>query len=246
MNILKKIRSPFLSLSLAFLVLFVSCSQDYNTNNSEQKVFDYTEYNSMKQLVGTLEPLNIKSLKSIAANSDFFRQDKKRQVLNIINESISEEPTLQIEALEYFDLTSGEDVLEKAVLDGVLTDIDLILINELTSDINNLGLDNALVKFEQEISSLNLSDYEFEKYNKFANNLLLVQDELISNNMHRLDANSSSGPGWGCGLAILSFTVATVFLGTTCVPNPVTIYACPIAIARTALAYTSMLVACSD
>lgn len=244
MNIFNTLRKPYFAIILASLVLFVSCTQGNTDSDSFQNRFNYTEYNSMKAIVSDLKPLNINALKSIKQNTSFHRieNNEKEQILNVINESISDEPTLQIDVLEYFELVDENQIILNAIDDGIMTDKDLLVTNQLATDIVNLGLDNALIKFEQDISTMNLSSLEFGKYEKFANQLLIVQEDMLNNGANRLAA----GGGWGCAFAIASYTLATVAVGVTCVPNPTTPLACPIAIGRAILAYGSMIAACAD
>lgn len=175
-------------------------------------------------------------------NSNFTRIDSKKQALvDFINNSLGYGPILKIEALAYFDV-DGHNIVNRAIGDGVLSSHDYELLNGFAKDLTIYGIDIALSNFEEKIHLLNLDEFEFNKYNKFVNQFLLVKDDLENSNINFL----TSRGGWGCAFAIAGYTLATVAVGAACTPNPTTPVACPLAITRAVVAYGSMIAACSD
>ncbi|MDT7831398.1 hypothetical protein RQM59_03345 [Flavobacteriaceae bacterium S356] len=242
MKIIKFLRRPYLSMIIAVLVLYASCNEhDSELNQTTKYSFKYDSYNSTKKAIDNIDALDVKGLKFIVNNSTLNRFDSKKQVLDFINNSLGHTPILRIEALEYFDV-DGQNIVNKAIVDSVLSSQDYELLNNFAKDLTNYGVDMALANLEEKINLLDLDEFEFNKYNEFVNQFLMIKDDMDNNNIDLLESRS----GWGCAFAIAGYTLATVAVGAACTPNPTTPIACPLAITRAVVAYGSMIAACSD
>lgn len=208
-----------------------SCSTGSDEELSIANKFDYSIYENSSEFLLKGEPYN-KNKKT----------SNYQTILDYANSPFETPAMLENEILNYTNLDANE-ILEIGLDKSYLTETDIVFIKQLDKDMQSSGFDFAINNYKQNVLSLNLSSQEFVKYNEFVNVLMMTKSNY---NRYQLNDTIQAKGVWGCGLAILSFTVSTVFVGTTCVPNPVTIYACPIAAARAVLAYATMLVACAD
>lgn len=237
MKIIKFLRTPYISMILAVLVLYTSCNQYDSPLQEDARAFDYSQYNSAKELMEEKDYLSFDKKTLSHSNLNDITETEKTELLDVINKPFKENPIVQMEVLDYF-YNSGEEIFEKGIKENTLTIKDEELISSFASDMVNMDFNKAIKNLEQNVLSLKITDLEFEKYNKFINQMLIVNRAVID--------DVDEGPGWACAFAIASYTLATVAVGAACTPNPTSPIACPLAIARAVAAYGSMIAACSD
>jgi len=228
---MKIFKKSHLAIVMSIIVLSFSCSTGSDEELSLENKFDYSIYENSSEFLQNVIPYN-KNKKT----------NNYQTVLDYANSPFETPAMPENEVLNYTNLDASE-IFQIGLRKGYLTETDIVFIKQLDKDMQSSGFDFALNNYKENILSLKLSSSEFIKYNEFVNILMMTKSNY---NRYELNGNFQAKAGWGCGLAILSFTVSTVFVGSTCVPNPVTIYARPIAIARAVLAYGSMLVACAE
>lgn len=231
-----------LTILSVFLVVF-ACNEDTDEQNLSR--FDLSTYNSLKQEVTNLEPLDLEKINSAFKDLSLNQRndtDIKQIIVDEVNETF-EEPVLQIEAVEYVEY-EGEEILAKGLEDGIFTELDIEIANDLASDMVNDGVDIAIQNMEDKLIQYGSTQSEFDRYNQLANQLLLNIEGINSTPDMNFEPGDTAGPGWRCALAITAFTLATVAVGVACVPNPVSPLACPLAVTQASIAYTAMILAC--
>lgn len=209
-----------------FVLAFSNCQKDSEENTINRK-FDTKTYNSA---IGT-----VKSLGKIN-----YQDYKKGEIID--TEGLT----------EAINQLVGENVLQESVfnffkeknLRRETSDIDTDILSFFSEEWHNIGLDGAIENLNILLNEKNVDDYTFYRYNEFINVLKLTEIEF--NNPQYKDVLMSRGPGFRCGLALASFTLATIGAGTACTPNPTTPFACPIAASRAVIAYAAMISACKE
>ncbi len=229
MTILKRIRKPQLAIIMTIIILFISCSNNPQEELISVNKFEYSLYENSKDYFLNLKPIHINQYNS--------RTNIYQAVLDYANRPFETPSLLENEALNLITL-DVIDIQKIGLEKGFFKENDINLIEQLDKDIQSVNFDFALNNYQKNVLSLNCTSTEFPKYNEFVNVLMMTKSNYNKN------ISLQSRGGWACALAILTFTAAIVFVGSTCIPNPVTIYACPIAVARAAVAYASMIIAC--
>ena len=224
MKHLKKMKSKIACiLTIAFLLPTIYSCTSEKVELESQRAFDLTISKEGIKVVNTLPKVDYKKYKSGEVID-------KIGLTNAINNQVGE----NVLNSTVFDFSNSQNKTSE-------TDFDTEILQEFSSDWETVGINQAIINLNSTLNEKNVDDIVFEKYNNFSNVLLLSEVDLQNQT-----SNYQAKSGWGCAFAIANFTLATVAVGTTCVPNPVTIYACPIAAGRAVLAYASMLVACAD
>lgn len=229
--ILKKSYFAFL---LAGLVLFVSCSDE--SNLIEKQSFDYSIYNNNKTT--NIDFSSGISNKSTESNT----QDSFEEVLELINNEFGTNVSLNDLDEQYFK-TKHAKSNETVNINSYLNETDISLIENFNKNIKSLSFDETLTNFENNVLELNLSDNEFQKYNKLANVFLLIENSfpgMLANDTeisYRLHLKSKSDCAW----AIASYTLATIGLASCA-----TGWLCPVAIAAKIIAFRNMISACGS
>jgi len=185
--------------------------------------------------------MDMNVLKSIKAD----KKIKNTAILDYINTLFGEEPVLNEFAYEYFNYNSDE-MREKALKDGVFTNIDIQLMDSFVSDIENNTFDIALSNLESNVINLHLSNDDFYKYNAFTNEMKLVnyQTDLFTSTFAKGTYQNKS-LSWACAIAVANYTLSTVAVGAGCVPEPAAPLACPLAVGYAVIAYANMLETCT-
>lgn len=232
-----------LTIMSIFLIVF-GCNEDTDEQNLTR--FDLSTYNSLKEEVANLKSLDLEKINSAFKDSDLNQRndtDIKQIVVDEVNATF-EEPVLQIEAVEYVEY-EGEEILTKGFEDGIFTELDIEIANDLASDMINDGVDVAIQNMENKLIQSGANQLEFDRYNQLANQLLLnIEGVNSSPDMNFEPGDVVGGLGWRCALAIVAFTLATVAVGAACVPNPTSPIACPLAVTQASIAYATMIAAC--
>lgn len=231
---MNKFRNPYLATILAFLVLFVSCSDE---NFTDQQSFDYSVYQNNKST-------NIDFTTGNSSKSNVIdTRDSFIQVLGLINDEFGTNVYLN-NLDEQFLSTSNQAKSNQTVnINSYLNQTDINLIENFNEDIKQLSFNEALDNFENNVLQLNLNDSEFQKYNELANVLSLVENsfpgmlanDTESSNDFQLKSDSD------CAWAIAAYTLATISL-SSCATGAL----CPVAIAAKIIAFRNMISACSD
>jgi len=224
--------------ALLAIILFSSCANETTNEELKVKSFDLSTFQKAKTKISTLKPLDLEKINILAKDN----VDIKQVIVNEVNESF-DQPVLQIEAVEYFEL-NGEEILLKGVEDGVFTELDVEISNELATDMVNDGVDIAIQNMENRLVLSGSDQNEFNRYNQLANQLLLNIEGIRLVNSKNSKLSDSGEEDWRCALAIISFTLSSVAVGAACVPTPVTPLACPLAVTQSAIAYAAMILAC--
>ena len=233
---MNSLRKPYIAIVISIFFLIISCTsnQDFNSSN---KSIDYSLYKKSKESILKLKPFNIAKARDLM-NS----KSDKQAILHLINEPF-ERSILQIEALEYFNL-SGEEIIKKAKKEGIFNDLDVLLLTKLADDLYTFGFKKAMLNFENKIISLDLTNQEFEKYSHFANLFKIAHTDAQKTEL--INVGGNGGISWACGLAIAGYTLSTIAVGAACVPNPTTPIACPLAVGSAIVAFGSMMAACNN
>lgn len=236
MNILNTLRKPYFAIFFSSLLLFISCS-DTSSNINEERKFNYTTFKAFK---GLEYKVSI-SEKVLLTHNSIEKYEK-------INQQINEELGSDI----YFnDLDNSylTNVITKSNVESFsneyLNQTDLDLIQNLKGDIVNLGFDDAIKKFENNVMTLNLIETEFNKYNTFANVLKLLKEQE-PNIFDNINQNYVTRVSSNCGDAILSYSLATLALAACGASGPAAPLLCGIAIANKIRTFRNMIQACGD
>lgn len=239
MKIIKFLRKPYLSIIIATLVLYASCHQYESPILEDSRMFDYSQFDSAKKIMQEQDYTSFDRMVFDHIDLESITSSEKLTILNNINKPFGETPAIKTDVLDYF-YNDGEEIFEKGIKEHILTLKDKELMHSFASDMVSVGFEKAIQNFEQNVKLLKVTDLEFDKYNQFANQISIVNRVMVD-----VDADEEGG-GWACAFAIAGYTLATIAVGTACVPNPTTPLTCPLAIARAAVAYGSMIAACSD
>ena len=212
-------------LVIVFLLpTFYSCSSDETELKKERK-FDLSTAKEGLKIIKTLPKVDYKKFKS---------GDKidKIGLTNAINMQV------------------GEKVLDIRVFETINTqkkstesDLDTEILEIFSIDWENIGIEKAIFNLNNLLNEKNVDDNVFEKYNSFSNILLLSEIKVQS---QPKNSNYQAKSSWTCALKIANFTLSTVAVGATCVPNPSTPVACPIAVGYAVIAYAEMLMECAE
>ncbi len=215
-------------------IFFFGCSNEkIQSIGFTPNKFDYTLFESLKgEKVNIGYPENIVQLSSVI--------EKNRAITDHINNQLGVNLSLTSESIEYASYSTYE-IIEIGLKEGFFNIDDREIILQLQMNLGKNDFDSSLKTFEYHVLSLNLPLNEFKRYNTWANILKVINQEnpnaLLSNNIY-------SNQQRGCLSAILAYSGATVAVGVACVPNPVALIACPLAIALKALAYYNMIDTC--
>ncbi len=218
MNILKMLRKPYLAVLLSTLVLMTSCS--VNSQLVDPKSFDYSVFEMYKS-EGSLNTYDLGNRELV----DY------KNVLNEINVNFQTDLTINNLDLGYINSSFNRNE------DNYLNDTDIELVSELISNIRISNFTTAIEIFESQVLNMSLSQEEFEKYNNFAN-VMMIQVEEDPN----LFDISYSTRHESCGEAVAWYALATIAL-SACAGGPLL---CVLAIANKIRAFRSMISVCSN
>jgi hypothetical protein len=173
---MKKFKNPYFSLWLAFLVLFVSCSRN-DSSSIDPKSYARTTDETIKINKETMNQLQ-------AQYGTNYMFDDKLYSLNDNNEDVN---------------------FEIAINSGFIKSEDKEMINQLSADIENVGFESAISKFQDKINIGNFSELKTGQFNQF---ILCLQQ------INHDDATIFARNHFDCGLAILGFACAFIGLAT--------------------------------
>jgi hypothetical protein len=221
MNILKNLRKPYFSMFLSVLILFVSCEK-YNSTASEEQTFDYSLFKEFQTSNIELDLGNIQNKKT---SSEY----QFSALIDLVNSKLDTDLELPNNALKMIN-QDAETIFEQSINNGWTTQEEVELANNLITEIKDLGFDNAISNYEQNILNQNLSKEDFAKQNKIVN--ILKSQNYNNPDLYNLQSKGGEGfanKGWcdwcKCAAASVAFVVATGNM-TSCL----TVVACGLAI----------------
>ena len=228
MNILKFFRNSKLIGFSAICFLIFSCSQ-YELN--KERAFDFAIYETYKN-----NPLSQSTIDLI--KTSFKNRTSKSSLRNQIIELVDLQYDANIDiANPIWDTAdySAEEMKSYYLENQILTESDIAMLEELTTDIETIGFDNALLGFEEKVILSNPDQVTFDKFNAVVNTLKVV-DEVKFNNTSSKSVNVAQRSPFGCIVAFVVWVAAVASL-VSCV----TIILCGLA-ATAAIAATADLV----
>jgi len=228
---MNKFSPTYLPTILAFLILFISCSDD-NTNPNEELKFNYSTFEAYKSINLDIEiPSSITSLSNSVSRYE--------QTLDIINRELGS--NLSLTALDNQILNNNFS--KKSIEDNYkdfLNDTDLELLENFENDLFNNDLTTAITNFESSVYSLNLNESEFGRYNAFINVVLLLDNEVPG---IFTSSNYAKGP---CEEAIAAYSLSTIGLAACGLSGPLAPIVCGAAITSKVLAFRAMVRDCGE
>lgn len=234
MNILNFFRKPYFSVLCAFSILSISCSQ-YDTDEPERS-FDYSLKNYTLSESYKLDTV----FENIDINKKSSLDELSKDLLQEINNQLSTSVVLPEVAHNIFNLNRDE-ILNIALSEGWVSQKEIDLNEELFDDYKINGFDVAIENYKNRILSMNLTDIEFERQNKFINMIEGFEEfDLAIIDSMNLDVVSEKGP-WACAGAVFALTVATANLGSCA-----TIIACGAAILLHVIALDGVARKCKE
>lgn len=154
--------SKQLSLILAALVLFASCSkyEILNTNSSYFK-FSYKEYKEFVSKTKSTEYMSNKDLNSLVDYVEFRN-------------------TIPIEIQKLFQNSNDIEYIKSKVVElGILSSNEIYLLIKFSNDYNNYGIEKSLLNFEKGSNIFKNYNVDFSKQEKLAN-LFKITDETTT------------------------------------------------------------------
>lgn len=206
MNALKIFRNSNLIVCTSLLILIVSCTQ-YDINNVSRS-FDYSIYDDYKN-----------DSSKIKLNNNFgdllYRTsigDQNYAILQDINKEYETNIVLPDDFLDLHLDMSSQEIQNKCLQLGYVTQQDLTLVNAFYENLENDGFNSAIDDFEDDVIALNLSNQEFERYNVFANSLKILNNEI--------NFDEYVSRGWlACLTSVVSLGIAAFNLWTCLTPT---------------------------
>ncbi|WP_151894121.1 hypothetical protein [Patiriisocius marinistellae] len=238
MNILDSLRRPYFAVFLSALILFVSCEKAILETNESMPVqtaelnrstnaFNYEVYNEL------IRSSDLSEISTTLINNEVGEMrtvEKSKTILDITNAHFGSDIELPEEFHEITD-SDAEYILDVSLANGWVNQVDIDLIRQFETDINNSDFDTALRNYENTVLSLRLDSKEFAKKNNLANSLRAM-NHYNPEGFNKVDS---------CFTAVLSLTLATVSL-LTCIA----VWPCFFAGAAYTLAYINYIDQCTD
>lgn len=211
MNILKFSRRPYLSIFMASLILFVSCSEGAVAEIKQSfnyKSFDlYKSTNHYKNIIKSLSKSNL-------SKSTILEQ--KKLIVKEVNNELNTELHIPEIALDLSINMNPEEIYTVGLSNNWINQQDVGLVEKFGNDLQTFGFEIAIRNYEDTVINLNLSDTEFARKNAFLNiiktinyeNPLMFQESSSSLEKSNLQMRS----WWRCALAITALVAATASL----------------------------------
>jgi len=222
MTLLKFFRHKYFAVALSSLFLVFSCTtHGIETTDNQPKSIDYSTFNSFKTNINILN--KIINDKQISKSSESIA-DISQGILDQVNLELGANLAYPETALLLPDHL-GEEIIQIAVTNGWIDDIDINLINSFMNDLENSDFTQAMSNFENTIQNLEVSNEKFEKLNLTAN---LIQSAYYDNpnifeNLQKVEGDDD---GWfDCALATVALASATAGLASCA-----TVAACALAV----------------
>lgn len=228
MNILKNLRKPNFAVFLSALILFVSCNQYDINNETNERKFDYSAYNSFD---GQFLVKN------------FNKKSSLQEILKSINKAY--QTNIKLPNDIEFNAKSSENITSQLINKGYLTQQSLNLTNLFMEKLQQTDFDTAISTFENEVLNLQISDEEFIKYNNTINviKILNKSDKSlfdISNSGEKVSI-AAKGTSFWCTVMVVRLGASVAALGLCA-----TVIACAGAIANLAFALRAVDSECGE
>lgn len=196
------------------LIFIVSCTQyEHDTAKSG---FEYSIYTDIKDQSISFD---------LAFLTDFKEKKRTEEVdyealLLTVNEEYNTNVTLPEDLFE--TISMSEDDIQSIYLEhGFMDSKQIEVLDKLVIDIGNDGFDIALVKFEDNVLNLGVTQDQFDTYNVFANSIKTMNEvnpEIFVSNMQRtskMDLFKCLAAIAGLGIAVFRLNTCLTF--TRCV-----------------------------
>lgn len=207
MNIIKTLRKPYLSIFLASLMLFASCSGNEILNeneaeqNSEFSKFDFSFFEKNKGNLIDMKSFNFDNKSSLS------RIEINDKILNEINNQLGSELELSTDFKE-LELDSFESVSNWAINNGTMDEIDIQILTDFNQSLSQLELSQAISALETDVKNSNLSSFKVQKFQYLANVVKLLENEragfFVSN------SNFQQKSCWGAAIGLAFASAALV------------------------------------
>jgi hypothetical protein len=177
MKIFKSFRNSSLIISISVCFLIFSCSQ-YEINNQK---FDYSIYEAYK-------------LANIHLSNNSSNRTSVQDLRNVLIQANNEYGTnifIPNNILSgMLTETTVPEIKAFVKSEGLLNNLDVVLISNFIEDFETNSFEDALESFEDAVIAENLSQAEFDKLNLIANSFEIMNDE----NSTFFDNAKASGP----------------------------------------------------
>jgi hypothetical protein len=176
MNIIKTLRKPYLSIFLASLMLFASCSgneildENVAEQSSEFSKFDFSFFEKNKGNLIDMKSFNFEKKSSLS------RLEMNDKILNEINYQLGSELELSTDFKE-LELDSFESVSNWAINNGTMDKIDLQILTNFNKNLSQLELSQAIIALETDVKNSELSSFKIQKFQYLANVVKLLENE---------------------------------------------------------------------
>ena len=230
MNILKKFRNSKLIGFSAICFLIFSCSQ-YELN--QERAFDFAIYEAYKD-----NPLSQSTIDLIKASfkKSTSKSSLRNQIIEIVNLQYNANLDIDNPIWDTAD-KSVEEMKSYYLENQILSESDIEMFEELTTDIETIGFEDALLSFEEKVIASNPDQETFDKFNSVVNTLKIVDEVKYNNasskNNYSKSINVAQRSPLGCLVAFVLWVGAVASL-VACVTVILCGFAAAAAIAATA------------
>lgn len=222
--------TSFRLLTLLLTILTYSCQAE---NELVKTSYDYSSFHNFKNKMKTYDFGKVafdmkhsekKYSKILAAINNEFKLDMRLNIIDyeLINSANKSDSHLEIDS-NYFN------------------ENDIELLNKFEHDLNSSNFSTAIKEFEKSVFELDLSEYEINKYDQFANVMCLIHFVDSESLEYKFINNKITDP---CGEAIAAYSLATIGLSACGLSGPLAPIVCSAAIAAKVLAFRAMVRDC--
>jgi len=174
MNIIKTLRKPYLSIFLAILIIFTSCSGDEFIDNNEleksQSKFDFSFFNKNQDNL-----IDMKSFK-LHNKSSLSRLEVNNIILTEINDQLGSELDFSTSFKE-LELDSFDSVSNWIYTNQSLNELDMQILIDFDTNLKVLELTDAIAILENDVNNANLNSFKIDKFEYLANVVKLIENE---------------------------------------------------------------------
>lgn len=189
-----------MTLVITFALILCSCRTDKDDSDSKNKI-DLTAFNKYKSTnFGKYLPANNQNSKGV---------DQFAASLSLINNDFN--TSLTVNNLDNQLISNTGSAIEPLeIIDDYLTMQQISLLNTFESNLNSQGFNTAIHLLENQITAMNLTNSEFQKYNSIINVIYLMEN--YNSDLFTVEAATNAiSP---CAKAIIANAIATVGLAS--------------------------------
>lgn len=204
MNVLKSLRKSYVAISLASLILFVSCEQYESSQDSVDAKFDYSLFNTYK---GNMLDINV--LNTSRGQQELSRLELNEAILNDINLQLGTNLDYSYD-FKSLEITSSQEIINWGLQNELLNNKDVEILNTFINSVLSNDMETALIDLEAAVfQSEELSLFKIEKYETLANTVRLINEE-------NPEMFNSIGQQRSCFGAVIGIVFAFVALILAC------------------------------